>query len=204
MPIKKPKPEPIPTDVDGTPIDVTKHEGRLYSIIKPYLNYGIPQEDLMQAGLMGMLKAVPRYKKKMGFKFLTYGRWYAAKEVKKLVKLHLRFHQTHTSIESLIAQLQLESPDKVETVDSPTNLLDHKDDPAEALLITEKHAELKKHLNVLTRRELGLVYASFWEGKTNWEIAEEMGMKRKAVINSIGRSVAKLRASIQAEKEAKQ
>jgi len=46
------------------------------SVAKKYTNRGVPTEDLMQEGFVGLLKAIKRFDISKGFKFSTYAVWW--------------------------------------------------------------------------------------------------------------------------------
>jgi RNA polymerase sigma factor (sigma-70 family) len=51
------------------------------SVIKPYLNHGVPEEDLRQEGLIGLLEAQRRFDPSRGGKFSTYAHYWIRKQV---------------------------------------------------------------------------------------------------------------------------
>ena len=51
------------------------------SIAKKYLYYGLPLQDLIEEGNMGLMKAVDRYDPERGCKFSTYATWWIRQAV---------------------------------------------------------------------------------------------------------------------------
>ena len=56
---------------------------------KQYVPSGVPQEDLMQAGSMGLLLAADKFDGERGVKFLSYAKWYVLNEIRKEANTHI-------------------------------------------------------------------------------------------------------------------
>ncbi|PPR45407.1 MAG: RNA polymerase sigma factor RpoH [Alphaproteobacteria bacterium MarineAlpha5_Bin8] len=55
------------------------------SIVKKYLSYGIPKEDLMHEGLMGIIIALRKYDIAKGYRLSTYARWWIRASIQNYI-----------------------------------------------------------------------------------------------------------------------
>jgi RNA polymerase primary sigma factor len=55
------------------------------SIVKRYQGFGLPMEDLIQEGNIGLMKAVERYDWRRGFRFSTYATWWIRQQATRAV-----------------------------------------------------------------------------------------------------------------------
>jgi len=60
------------------------------SIAKKYLYYGLPLQDLLEEGNLGLMKAVERYDPNRGCKFSTYATWWIRQAITRSLSNHGR------------------------------------------------------------------------------------------------------------------
>ncbi len=48
----------------------------VFSLVKKFSSYGLPQDDLLQEGKMGLMYAIEKFDISKGFRLSTYSRWW--------------------------------------------------------------------------------------------------------------------------------
>lgn len=81
----------------------------VFSIAKRYQSMGLPIEDLIQEGNLGLMKAVDRYDWRKGFRFSTYATWWIRQQITRALADKGRTIRVPKHINDKILQLKREA-----------------------------------------------------------------------------------------------
>lgn len=85
----------------------------VFSIAKKYVYSGLPLEDLVQEGNLGLIKAVERYDWRKGFRFSTFATWWIRQQISRsvpdsgrTVRLPVHVHEKVQSLRWMIRKYE--------------------------------------------------------------------------------------------------
>jgi RNA polymerase primary sigma factor len=136
------------------------------AIARQYQNKGLPIDDLISEGNIGLMKAARKYDGERGVRFVNYAVVFVRQQIEKALKLES-------------AELRVE------------NMKDVRDDNSPAIADDAEYS-----LDSLNERELKVVTAYFGIGQerlTMAEIAEEMNLRRERVRQIRNKAIRRLK-----------
>ena len=93
---------------------IEKYDGIIWKIVNKYKVSSFDREDLYQAGLLGLFKAIKNYKKEFNVKLITYAFKYIIGEVnKEYKKLNLYGRVDYNKIRTYIDLNNTKSPEEI-------------------------------------------------------------------------------------------
>jgi RNA polymerase sigma-B factor len=154
---------------------------------------GEQYEDLVQVGSIGLIKAVDRFQPERGVDLATF----ATHTIVGEIKHHLRDRAWPIRIPR---RLQEEDPSlkarATELVDAEGGELERESLVEPGYELGEDRVALQRGFRVLDDRERRLLRLGFFEGKSQVQIAREVGISQIHVSRLTRRALAKLRAEI--------
>jgi len=83
------------------------------SVAKNYINQGLPFEDLINEGNIGLIKSVEKFKRERGFKFISYAVWWIRQSILealvlkgKTVRIPINKKESLIKVQKVISQLE--------------------------------------------------------------------------------------------------
>ncbi|MCQ2300554.1 MAG: RNA polymerase sigma factor RpoD/SigA [Bacteroidales bacterium] len=116
---------------DGTPEERKRAKNELVvrnmrfvlTVAKRYQDYGLPLEDLLSSGCIGLLKAADSFDSTKGFKFITYAIYWIRQEIFQDLTEHASFLRLPANQRAMLTRLKaLSSQFEQENMRKPTNL----------------------------------------------------------------------------------
>lgn len=172
---------------------IRKYMGVVKGKKRSYFIMGAEDDDVVQEGTIGLLKAIRGYDLKREASFASFAELCINRQILSAIKAaNRKKHAPLNTSVSLHVPLETESNQALEDIISSTDVTD-----PEAMVILE---ELIAHVN---RNEEKLfsplerkVWSRYMQGKSYSSIAIELGKSSKAVYNAMERAKKKILASL--------
>ena len=165
---------------------VTANLRFVVSVAKQYQHRGLPLNDLINEGNIGLIKAAKKFDETRGFRFISYAVWWVRQSILLAIAAHKRI--------MCVPQEKVERLSRIRHDDSHIDRkIDHES------LAQEFNAVLKR---ILKEREAFIIRECYGVGcpeKGLDDIAKELGLTRERVRQIREKSIEKLRNSGNAE-----
>ena len=165
---------------------VTANLRFVVSVAKQYQHRGLPLNDLINEGNIGLIKAAKKFDETRGFRFISYAVWWVRQSILLAIAAHKRI--------MCVPQDEVERLSRIKHDDSHIDRkIDHES------LAQEFNAVLKR---ILKEREAFIIRECYGVGcpeKGLDDIAKELGLTRERIRQIREKSIEKLRNSGNAE-----
>lgn len=184
--------------------------GLVYRVVNRYrwaIGGSLEAEDLIQAGALGLMRAIEKFDPERGVQFSTYGTQWVRQAVQRLIANQRR--TIRTPVWALDAARRMGTPVPLDGLaldaplrsDDPTGdtwlaTLVADDDPAAGDDDEHRRKLVAEALGQLPARTKGILVARFWGGQTLAQIAEPLGISRERVRQIAELGLAELRADL--------
>lgn len=168
------------------------------AIARQYQGQGLPMEDLISEGNLGLMKAAGKYDGARGLRFVNYAVVIIRQQIERALKKESAEHRVENNRDGQTRSVDapLGSKNNVSLLSVLVNANSPMAD--ERVYSSTTEAAVEKALGALNERESRVVNAYFGIGQDNLtmaEIAEDMGLKRERVRQIRNTAVRKLRKS---------
>jgi RNA polymerase primary sigma factor len=167
---------------------------------------GVPFEDLIHEGCLGLLKAIERFDPERGARFMTYAAFWVRKGIldalavqPRMVRVP-RYHRERKSI--VFREVRLDEPVAADRSRSLGDGLSDSSRPlaADALIEREAIARMRRELRTLPAREQAVLASRFGlaggSALTLLEVGNRLGLSRERVRQIEGEALARLRTAL--------
>lgn len=172
---------------------IRKYMGVVKGKKRSYFIMGAEDDDVVQEGTIGLLKAIRGYDYKREASFASFAELCINRQILSAIKAaNRKKHAPLNTSVSLHMPLETESNQALEDILSSTDVID-----PEAMVILE---ELIEHVNQNEEKLFSplerKVWSRYMQGKSYSSIAIELGKSSKAVYNAMERAKKKILSSL--------
>jgi RNA polymerase sigma factor (sigma-70 family) len=167
-------------------IELSDHVGLVHRVARRYVGLGVEYDDLVQAGMMGALRAMKTYDPARG-RFSTYATPWIRQSIVREIQNHSRTIRVPVHQQFTLYRDGKLTTEKLARLDAPlsdgdTTLYDFlgkTDDPTARLARTEAHERVAAAITELNEKQRAVVQWRFGEEElTLTEIGSRLGVSR--------------------------
>ncbi len=178
---------------------ITKNMGYVVTLARQYKSDILSTDDLVNEGVIGLVKAAEKYDASRGKPFVTY----AAPYIRKSIETAISRLETSTNVRSTDESLPVGSRNNYTLL----NVLEDKSAEKADIVVEENtlSEDLLRYRDTLNEREqrvINLYYGIGYERQTMAEIGEVLGLKRERVRQIRNTALRKLHKAARKETEA--
>lgn len=189
-------------DRDAVELLISSNLAYVVHLAKEFRGRGLPFEDLIAEGCVGLLKAIRRYRAANGTRFITYASFWVRKEILAAVSdqphtVHIPRYARQHGYESLRV-LRLDAPMNEDGDRRLADSLRHPDPlPADSLIESQRALHVRREVLRLAARERAVIAWRFGLGgeppQTLGDIAHRLRLSRERVRQIEAAALARLR-----------
>ncbi len=178
---------------------ITKNMGYVVTLARQYKSDILSTDDLVNEGVIGLVKAAEKYDASRGKPFVTF----AAPYIRKSIETAISRLETSTNVRSTDESLPVGSRNNYTLL----NVLEDKSAEKADIVVEENtlSEDLLRYRDTLNEREqrvINLYYGIGYERQTMAEIGEVLGLKRERVRQIRNTALRKLHKAARKETEA--
>lgn len=143
----------------------------------------LEREDLVQAGIEGLLEAIKRFKEEKGFKFATYAPWWVRQKMNAFICEQNSLPPNYQTRQKVIKEQYVNFLYLEDVLSNHEEIIRHQGMSTEMLVSKkEKNDHLKECISHLNEKEQIVIKKySMIDGVVMEDVAKEMGVTRQRV-----------------------
>ena len=169
---------------------ISRYKASIISKARTYFLRGADKEDIIQEGMIGLVKAIRDYKSERMTGFKSFAELCITRQIITAIKAATR--QKHIPLNSYISLYNSDSSGEDDRMLIDSIECDSSFNPEEYMIINESYKKIdQKLLKILSKFER-TVLEHYIEGKSYLEISESTGRPVKSIDNALQRIKRKL------------
>lgn len=184
------------------------HLGLVGAIAKRYPRNLLAYEDLVQAGVIGLMRAVEKFKPELGFAFTTYASFWVRQAIRRalsntamMIRLPVHKHDEACRQGTLPVEPTSLDAERWNDGTSSYTLYDllpcEGQNPEDEAARVEEEGILRAEVSKLTERERTILHMRFTDGLTLAETGEHFGLTRERIRQIEGQALRTLKTRLE-------